>query len=104
MYAPKLIRVISFCNRNLLASRQLLISQKYVQQQNVVVNLQRFKSNVKSKNLTKVLFSPSTSPDANHIVSKGKSQKKRRRVISSDSSSDENGSLIESKTVEDDAK
>lgn len=99
MYASNAIRVLSFCNRSLVLSRQLLSSQKYLKPQNFLVNLQRCKSNLKNKSLTSVLFSTSSSPDDNHNVSKVKVPKKRRRIISSSSSSDENDTASPSKTV-----
>lgn len=100
MYASNVIRVLTFCNRSLVLSRQLLSSQQCLKPHNFLVNLQRCKSNVKSKSLTRVLFSASSSPDDNHNVSKGKVPTKRRRIISSSSSSDENESTASpSKTV-----
>lgn len=100
MYASNVIRVLSFCNRSLVLSRQLLSSQQCLKPHNFVLNLQRCKSNLKSKSLTSVLFSTNSSPDDNHNVSTEKVQKKRRRIISSDSSSDENESTSPTNTVE----
>lgn len=99
MYASNVIRVLSFCNRSLVLSRQLLSSQQCLKPQNFMINLQRCKSNLKSKSLTSVLFSTSSSPDDNHNVSKEMAPKKRRRIISSSSSSDENESTSPSKAV-----
>lgn len=101
MYASNVIRVLSFCNRSLVLSRQLLSSQQYLKPYNFVINLHRCKSNFKSKSLTSVLFSASSSPDDKHNVSKEKVPKKRRRIISSSSSSsDENESTSPSKKVD----
>lgn len=88
MYAPKLLRIVSICNRNLVvASRQLLSSQQYLKSQNFIVNCERYKSHVKSKSLTSILISSNSSPEDSKNVSKEKVVKKRRRIISSDSSS-----------------
>lgn len=96
MYASNLFRVLSFCNRSLVVSRQILSSQQ--SSYNFVNRLQRYKSSSKSKNLTSVLFSTSSSPDDNLNVSEGKVRKKRRRIISS-SSSDDNDTTSPIKTA-----
>lgn len=98
MYALNIIRVISFCNRSIITSRQILSFQ--LNSYNFVNNLHRYKSSSKNKSLTSVLFSTSSSPDDNHNVSKEKVQKKRRRIISSSSSSDDTEGASPSKTVE----
>lgn len=101
MYASNLIRV--FCNRGFVLSRPLISSHHQSLASNnfvsIVNNPNRFEIGLKNKSLTSVLFSTSSSPDDNHIVSKGKTQKKRLRIISS-SSSEENENPSPRKTAE----
>lgn len=88
MYALKLVKLLSSCNRNYLLTRKLVSSH----QLNflTVVNFHRNELFWKSDNSLNVSsFSTSSSPDDNHNVSTEKVKKKRRRIIS-DSSSDEN--------------
>lgn len=91
MSAPNLIRVLSYCNRSLSLSRQLLVSQQCIKSHQFVGVSHRYKSNVKNKNLISMSFSANTSPDENQNASKKNVPNKRRRIISS-SSSDGNDS------------
>lgn len=91
MYALKLAKLLSSCNRSLLFTRKL-VSSHPLNSLNVLtaVNFHRNELIWKGDYLFNVSsFSTSSSPDDNHNVSTGKVKKKRLRIIS-DSSSDEN--------------
>lgn len=88
MYAVRIIRLASSCNRIYLSPRNIL---SFSHANSIAKDSFSASYHIKCQYLSNInrSFSTSSSPDDNHNVPKEKNAKKRRRILSSDSSSDE---------------